>query len=130
MQIETRRSTHFLFVYFAFKFFSRRLNRLIQEVYIKHYVLPCGSPLVTHLAFADDLILFAHASHQSLGYLFLFLIKYEHAPGQRVSKAKACSFRLYIVPELRRTILFLLAYTPLPSHLNIWAAWFLKDDIM
>lgn len=78
----------FLFI-LLLESFSRRLNRQVREGFIQPYILPRGSPLITHLAFADDLILFTRGSRQSLRHLFAFLGDYEAASGQKINKEKS-----------------------------------------
>lgn len=78
----------FLFI-LLLESFSRRLNRQVREGFIQPYILPRGSPLITHLAFADDLILFTRGSRQSLRHLFAFLGDYEAASGQKINKDKS-----------------------------------------
>lgn len=69
--------------------FSRGLKFLMQEGTIHSYGLPRGAPPVSHLSFADDLILFTRGHRRSLRALFYFLSCYERASGQLINKEKS-----------------------------------------
>lgn len=51
--------------------------------------MPQGALPISHLAFADDLILFARADRRSIHRLFAFLELYEHASGQQINRDKS-----------------------------------------
>lgn len=46
--------------------FSRALKHFFHSGLIEYYSLPRGSPLVSHISFADDLIVFLRASQSSI----------------------------------------------------------------
>lgn len=56
---------------------------------VEPYALPRGAPLITHLAFADDLIILSKANRRSVSKLFDFLNVYELASGQQINKSKS-----------------------------------------
>lgn len=93
---------------FLLESFSRRINRMAQEGLIAPYAMPRGYKLLTHLAFADDLILFICDSRISLRRLFAFLSDYEPVLGQKVSKEKSVFLvsKHYSRPHLRSLFLF------------------------
>lgn len=51
--------------------------------------MPRGAPPISHLSFADDLILFTRGHRRSLRALFDFIGRYEKASGQLINKDKS-----------------------------------------
>lgn len=68
---------------------SRGLNDLVQSGLMESYSLPRHAPSLSHLCFADDLVVFTRGSRRSVKSLFLFLQVYELASGQRVNWSKS-----------------------------------------
>lgn len=64
---------------------SRGLQHLQAEGLLETYALPRGAVPVSHLCFADDLVIFTKATRRSLQVLFEFLAKYEIASGQKIN---------------------------------------------
>lgn len=60
-------------------------NRLTTD-----YTVPRGCPRITHLAFADDTIIFSNGSRKSLHNLMDFLSEYEEESGHVINKSKSC----------------------------------------
>lgn len=68
---------------------SRGLKTLLHANKIATYALPRNAPVLTHLCFADDLIIFTKGLRRSLSALFNFLHSYEQVTGQLISKMKS-----------------------------------------
>lgn len=68
---------------------SRGLHRRFSSGRVGSFSLPQGALAISHLAFADDLILFARADRRSIHRLFDFLDLYERASGQQINKDKS-----------------------------------------
>lgn len=66
---------------------SRLLYGLPQNGFIP-YSLDNGSPMVNHLCYADDTILFSSADPLSIGLMMNKLRAYENISGQRINKKK------------------------------------------
>lgn len=69
---------------------STALNRLIEQPTYLGFKTPPGCPLVSHLAFADDVLIFANASTNSLKRLICVLEKYQADSGQQINSQKSC----------------------------------------
>ncbi|XP_060211804.1 uncharacterized protein LOC132639369 [Lycium barbarum] len=67
---------------------SRNLNQLHQIPHFKGYGLPKWSPKINHLAYADDMIIFASADIISLQKIMEVLKRYEETSGQKVNRDK------------------------------------------
>lgn len=74
---------------------SRGLYALMQNNVIHRFKSPRGCPLVSHLLFADDTIIFTNGNLRSLSNLMQFLKLYENASGQKINKQKSC----FVVPS-------------------------------
>lgn len=74
---------------FVVEAFSRSLKHHFGVNQIEHFSLPRGSPLISHLSFADDLIVFLRATSPSVSKLFSLLQLYELASGQLLNKHKS-----------------------------------------
>ncbi|XP_060182578.1 uncharacterized protein LOC132612299 [Lycium barbarum] len=68
---------------------SRNLNQLHQIPHFKGYGLPKWSPKINHLAYADDMIIFASADTISLQKIMEVLKRYEETLGQKVNRDKS-----------------------------------------
>lgn len=68
---------------------SRGLSEMVQSGHLAVYSLPQGSFPISHLCFADDLIIFTKGFRSSIRNLFAFLGDYERSTGQRINRAKS-----------------------------------------
>lgn len=68
---------------------SRNLNRLHSTYPSVGYSTLSGCPIVSHLAFADDVIVFCNGSRNSLTKHKLFLTFYKSCSGQKVNVANS-----------------------------------------
>ncbi|XP_027156511.1 uncharacterized protein LOC113757398 [Coffea eugenioides] len=68
---------------------SRGLNSLAAQSRFLGFMVPRGCPPVTHLAFADDVLVFANGSSSSLKDIMRVLKMYQLASGQLVSVQKS-----------------------------------------
>ena len=68
---------------------SRGLNSLAAQSGFLGFTVPRGCPPVTHLAFADDVLVLANSSSSSLKDIMLVLEMYQLASGQLVSVQKS-----------------------------------------
>lgn len=68
---------------------TRRLNYLTQTGVIASFGLPVESFQISHLSYADDLIVFTKGLKRSLENLKEFLAQYEAASGLQVSNQKS-----------------------------------------
>lgn len=68
---------------------SRGLRHILNSGILEGFSLPRGAISVSHLCFADDLIIFTRATRRSRRALFQFIAKYEDATGQKVNKTKS-----------------------------------------
>ena len=69
---------------------SRGLNYLAATKQIGTFSAPRNCPIITHLAFADDIIIFTNRSRTSLTKLMDFLAQYERESGHLINKHKSC----------------------------------------
>lgn len=69
-------------------------RRGISSLYDQGKVVPFHTsrncPIVSHLLFADDSIIFTNGSKSSLKNWMQFIIKYESSSGQKISRDKSC----------------------------------------
>ncbi|XP_027167252.1 uncharacterized protein LOC113767379 [Coffea eugenioides] len=68
---------------------SRGLNALVEGGSVAPYAMPRGCTSITHLAFADDIVIFARGDRRSVGNLLRFLTLYQNGAGQRINKQKS-----------------------------------------
>lgn len=66
--------------------------------------MPRNCPPISHLAFADDVIIFANGSKNSLCTLMAFLTQYDNKSGHKINKQKSCFLTGDKVPTNRATI--------------------------
>jgi len=70
------------------------LSRGISSLYDQGKVVPFHTywncPIVSHLLFADDSIIFTNGSKSSLKNWMQFIIKYESSSGLKISRDKSC----------------------------------------
>lgn len=69
---------------------SRGLNKLVVVGIITPFSTPQRCDNISHLAFADDLIIFTNGSQKSLLKLMGFLHAYEHESGHLINASKSC----------------------------------------
>nr|XP_027082134.1 uncharacterized protein LOC113704429 [Coffea arabica] len=69
---------------------SRSLNSLPCFRGFHGFSVPRGCPLVTHLGYADDVLVFSSASAGSLKLVKRVLTNYEAVSGQRINAGKSC----------------------------------------
>ncbi|XP_042969088.1 uncharacterized protein LOC122301771 [Carya illinoinensis] len=72
--------------------FSLLLNKRMSERGISHFCLPAGAPRITHLLYADDVVIFSNASKRSIRCLMSVLNDYEKWSGQWVNHEKSAIF--------------------------------------
>ncbi|CAI9105994.1 OLC1v1005042C1 [Oldenlandia corymbosa var. corymbosa] len=83
---------------------TRRLKALVAQGRVAAYGTSVGSLPVTHLAFADDVIIFSRGLKRSLKEFNGFLMDYEIASGQKVSRPKS-SFMVAENCKARRVVI-------------------------
>ncbi|XP_027098892.2 uncharacterized protein [Coffea arabica] len=67
---------------------SRGLNALMVQSGFLGFKVPYGCPSITHLAFADDVLIFANGSSSSLKDIMQVLEMYQRCSGQLISAQK------------------------------------------
>nr|XP_027082456.1 uncharacterized protein LOC113704781 [Coffea arabica] len=83
---------------------SRGLNSLAAQSGFLGFTVPRGCPSVTHLAFADDVLIFANGSSSSLKEIMRVLDMYQLASEQLVSAQKSGYLVHPSVPPARRRV--------------------------
>nr|XP_027077062.1 uncharacterized protein LOC113700825 [Coffea arabica] len=68
---------------------SRGLKAQATDGRIAHYALPKGGIRITHLSFADDVVIFARGDRRSMVNLVHFLTLYQEGAGQWINKQKS-----------------------------------------
>ncbi|XP_027158099.1 uncharacterized protein LOC113759728 [Coffea eugenioides] len=68
---------------------SRVLNNLIVQAGFQGFKVSCGCPPVTHLAFADNMLIFANGSARALQNIIRVLDLYQKSSGQLVNGQKS-----------------------------------------
>ncbi|XP_070054838.1 uncharacterized protein [Nicotiana tomentosiformis] len=71
-------------------FLSKKLNHITTLEEFKSFHMNINGPLINHLAFDDDVILFSSGCRNSLMMLIEALSVYEKVSGQLVNKSKSC----------------------------------------
>lgn len=71
---------------------SRNLNLLGLRLSFKRYRTSSGCPIVTHLAYADDILLFSSRDKRAVRSIDLVLKRYERISGQRINTSKSSIF--------------------------------------
>lgn len=69
---------------------SRRLNSLITNVLYSGFSMNRKGPQITHLEYADDVIIFTSGSNISLGLIEQELKNYQDCSGQLINESKGC----------------------------------------
>ena len=68
---------------------SRELNTQVAGGSIAHYALLRDCIRITHLSFANDIVIFARGDRQSVANLVQFLTLYEDGARQRINEPKS-----------------------------------------
>ena len=71
------------------------LNRLLTNPHFKAFSVPNGCNPITHLAYADDFLIFAVADKKMLTSLMKIIRLFENTSEQVVNSAKSC----FLVPQ-------------------------------
>lgn len=71
---------------------SRGLSRLFSHNLVGYYRHGRGQIPITHLLFADDMLIFFNVSKKYLENLFKFLGSYEASSGQLINKGKSALY--------------------------------------
>lgn len=74
----------------AAKVLSRGLKELMFTKKTTAFSRPIHCPIISHLAFADDMVIFTNGYKQSLQHLGNFLSLYEQESCQSISKEMSC----------------------------------------
>ncbi|XP_042984734.1 uncharacterized protein LOC122313615 [Carya illinoinensis] len=92
--------------------FSRLLKKSFQERRIIPFQHPRGAPIISHLLYANDIVIFANGDKKSIRAISEVLTIYENWSGQRVNKEKSSIIFSKIVPRSRRrNILSILGFS-------------------
>ncbi|XP_071926190.1 uncharacterized protein [Coffea arabica] len=68
---------------------SRALNALAEQRQFQPFKVPIGCPVITHLAFADDMVIFTGGLKSSLCLVVRVLEDYCEVSGQKINKQKS-----------------------------------------
>ena len=68
---------------------SRSLNKLLENRDFKCFSMPRACPKITHLSYADDVIVFSSACPTSLRYVMQTIGWYEEVSGQQINIQKS-----------------------------------------
>ncbi|XP_027169948.1 uncharacterized protein LOC113769843 [Coffea eugenioides] len=84
---------------------SRGLNSLVTQPRFRGFTVPRRCVQVTHLAFADDVIIFANGSSEALKLIMRILAGYQGASGQLIN-AQKCGYLMHpsTSPARRRVV--------------------------
>ncbi|EOY25454.1 Uncharacterized protein TCM_026877 [Theobroma cacao] len=88
----------------AAEYLSRGLNALYEQYPSLHYSTGVSIP-VSHLAFADDVLIFTNGSKSALQRILAFLQEYEEISRQRINAQKSCFVTHTNVSSSRRQII-------------------------
>nr|XP_027127799.1 uncharacterized protein LOC113743944 [Coffea arabica] len=84
---------------------SRMLNQLLHRPGFCGFKVPRACPSITHLGFADDILIFSSASTCSLKMLMETLARYEGVSGQSINSAKS-GFMVHVtLPRGKRALI-------------------------
>lgn len=84
---------------------SRSLNSMGGSPRYNIYYTMSGCPMVTHLTYADDVLLFSAGDKYSVAAVMRHIVAYERGSGQRVNKRKSNVYVHHWVSEERRAVL-------------------------
>ncbi|XP_027152155.1 uncharacterized protein LOC113758673 [Coffea eugenioides] len=69
---------------------SRGLNNLVMQSGFVGFKVPYACPSITHLSFADDVLIFSNGSSHSLKNIMQVLKEYQMCSGQLINVQKSC----------------------------------------
>lgn len=81
---------------------SRMLKVDFEKGRIRKFVYPKGCPLISHLLYIDDLLVFTNGEHRSLKQLLMTLGFYEWWFKQKINKAMFAFFFSSKINNVRR----------------------------
>nr|XP_027108979.1 uncharacterized protein LOC113728817 [Coffea arabica] len=84
---------------------SRGLNNLAMQSGFVGFKVPYACPTITHLAFADDVLIFANGSSYSLKVIMQVLEAYQRCSGQLINVLKTCYLVHPSLPPARRRVI-------------------------
>ncbi|XP_042969986.1 uncharacterized protein LOC122302667 [Carya illinoinensis] len=93
--------SHYLFI-LGEEILSRLLKKSFQEMRIIPFQHPRGAPIISHLLYADDIVIFANVDKKLIWAISEVLTIYESWSGKRVNKEKSSIIFSKIVPRSRR----------------------------
>lgn len=88
----------------AAKYLSRYLNVLHVQYPFLHYLIGCPM-FVSHLAFADDVLIFTNGAKSALQKMLSFLQEYEHISRHRINPQKSCFLTHRNIANFKRQII-------------------------
>lgn len=91
---------------------SRGFSALVQDGRVAAFSLPRGSKVISHLCFADDIVIFTKGLKNSVRELFRFLGEYERASGQKINRQKSSMVLSCRCPSSRARMLTHLTGVP------------------
>ncbi|XP_027081100.2 uncharacterized protein [Coffea arabica] len=98
---------------------SRGLNNLALQSGFLSFKVPYGCPDITHLAFADDILIFANGSALSLRAIMQVLEAYQRCSGQLINVQKSCYLVHPMLSTARRRVIHRItkfSYKPFPIY--------------
>jgi hypothetical protein len=102
---------------------ERSLNSLLSSSSFIPYLVPKRCPLISHLSFADDTIVFSTVSRRSLRYFAWVLDEFRPASGQQINRDKSSFTLSSKALEWRKTMIHrLLGFLIGMCLLHIWVA--------
>ncbi|XP_035540358.1 uncharacterized protein LOC118344262 [Juglans regia] len=81
---------------------SRLLRSNFQDGRIGKFSHPIGAPLVSHLLYADDILIFTNGGKRSITNLLHTLDTYERWSGQKINRDKSALFLSKLISNLRK----------------------------
>lgn len=91
---------------------SRVLDKNYREGLVRAFSHPQGVPIISHLLYADDIVIFSNGSKSSLKVISNYLALYERWSRQKVSKEKSSLiFSKHISYARRRQLLRLIGFS-------------------
>ncbi|KAF5462658.1 hypothetical protein F2P56_018646, partial [Juglans regia] len=99
---------------------SRLLRSNFQDGRICKFSHPIGAPLVSHLLYADDILIFTNGGKRSINNLLHTLDTYERWSGQKISRDKSALFLSKLISNLRkRSLLSLTGFKEGPLSIRV-----------
>ncbi|KAL9667161.1 hypothetical protein QQ045_001510 [Rhodiola kirilowii] len=87
----------------AMEGFSRSLNASVSRRTILPFNTNCRHVLITHLLYADDLLLFTNGSKRSISNLLQLIEDFSKASGQSLNPSKSLIFFSKLIPPAQKT---------------------------